>query len=182
MRRKLSILLSIMLLAAFALNGCGKSGSVLDQAAWRDDTVPSDGIVYIEPEMVSLAVELFGTSASQAASKAAFELANQQRTAAGLSALTWNSGLEQASAVRAVEASQSFSHTRPDGSDWWTVNSNLMYGENLAKGYDSADAAVQAWMASPTHKANIMDAEFTSGAIAIHVSNGQWFWAQEFGY
>jgi len=96
--------------------------------------------------------------------------------------LTWNSGLEQASAVRAVEASQSFSHTRPDGSDWWTVNSNLMYGENLAKGYDSADAAVQAWMASPTHKANIMDAEFTSGAIAIHVSNGQWFWAQEFGY
>ena len=123
MRRKLSILLSIMLLAAFALNGCGKSGSVLDQAAWRDDTVPSDGIVYIEPEMVSLAAELSGTSASQAASKAAFELANQQRTAAGLSALTWNSGLEQASAVRAVEASQSFSHTRPDGSDWWTVNS-----------------------------------------------------------
>ena len=121
-------------------------------------------------------------SATQAASKAAFELANQQRTAAGLSALTWNSGLEQASAVRAVEASQSFSHTRPDGSDWWTVNSNLMYGENLAKGYDSADAAVQAWMASPTHKANIMDAEFTSGAIAIHVSNGQWFWAQEFGF
>lgn len=58
MRRKLSILLSIMLLAAFALNGCGKSGSVLDQAAWRDDTVPSDGIVYIEPEMVSLAAEL----------------------------------------------------------------------------------------------------------------------------
>ena len=55
MRRKLSILLSIMLLAAFALNGCGKSGSVLDQAAWRDDSVPSDGIVYIEPEMVSLA-------------------------------------------------------------------------------------------------------------------------------
>jgi hypothetical protein len=28
-----------------------------------------------------------------------------------------------------------------------------------------------------------MDAEFTSGAIAIHVnSNGQWFWAQEFGF
>ena len=165
MRKKLSILLSIMLLAALALNGCGKSGFVLDQAARRDSTVPSDGIVYIEPEMVSLAAELSGTSASQAASKAA-----------------WNSGLEQASAVRAVEASQSFSHTRPDGSDWWTVNSNLMYGENLAKGYDSAESAVQAWMASPTHKANIMDAEFTSGAIAIHVSNGQWFWAQEFGY
>lgn len=182
MRKRLSVLLSIMLLAALTLSGCGKSGDVLDQAAWRDTGVPSDGIVYIEPEMVSLAAELSGTADSQAASKAAFEIANQKRAAAGLGALTWNSGLEQACAVRAVEASQSFSHTRPDGSDWWTVNSNLMYGENLAKGYSSAEAAVQAWMDSPTHKANILDAEFTSGAIAIHVSNGQWFWAQEFGY
>lgn len=183
MRRKLSILLSIMLLAAFALNGCGKSGSVLDQAAWRDDTVPSDGIVYIEPEMVSLAAELSGTSASQAASKAAFELANQQRTAAGLSALTWNSGLEQASAVRAVEASQSFSHTRPDGSDWWTVNSNLMYGENLAYNYADANSVVSAWMASPTHKANIVNGEFTTvGMAAYQTAGGVWYWAQEFGY
>lgn len=182
MRRKISVLLSIMLLTVLVLGGCGQDGSVADQAARRDDSVPSDGIVYIEPEIVSLAAELSGTSASQAASKAAFELANQKRTAAGLEALTWDSGLEQASAVRAVEASQSFSHTRPDGTDWWTVNSNLMYGENLAKGYDTADAAVQAWMDSPTHKENIMDSEFTSGAIAIHVSNGQWFWAQEFGY
>ncbi len=158
-------------------------GSLTEEAAVRDDGVPSDGIVYIEPEMVSLAGAISGTTDSQAAAKAAFDIVNAKRQEAGLGALTWNSGLEQASAVRAVEASQSFSHTRPDGSDWWTVNSNLMYGENLAKGYASAQAAVDAWLASPTHKANIMDVEFVSGAIAIHVnSNGQWFWAQEFGY
>ena len=158
-------------------------GALTDQAATRDAGVPADGIVYIEPEMVSLADALTGTADSQAAAKAAFDIVNAKRQEAGLSALTWNSGLEQASSVRAVEASQSFSHTRPDGSDWWTVNSNLMYGENLAKGYASADSAVTAWMNSPTHKANIMDAEFTSGAIAIHVNiNGQWFWAQEFGF
>lgn len=158
-------------------------GSLTEQAAVRDAGIPDDGIVYIEPEMVSLAGSLSGTADSQAAAKAAFDIVNARRQEAGLGALTWNSGLEQASAVRAVEAAQSFSHTRPDGSDWWTVNSNLMYGENLAKGYATADSAVTAWLNSPTHKANIMDSEFTSGAIAIHVNgNGQWYWAQEFGY
>lgn len=184
--------LSICLALVLALVGGGivyynvavkGDGSVTDQAASRGENVPDDGIVYIEPEMVSLASALSGNADSQAAAKAAFDLVNAKRQEAGLGALTWNSGLEQASAVRAVEASQSFSHTRPDGSDWWTVNSNLMYGENLAKGYASADEAVTAWMNSPTHKANIMDTEFTSGAIAIHIgSNGQWFWAQEFGF
>ncbi|MDE7444618.1 MAG: CAP domain-containing protein [Lachnospiraceae bacterium] len=184
--------LSICLVLVLALVGGGivyynvagkKGGEVTDQAASRGENVPDDGVVYIEPELVSLAGALSGNANSQAAAKAAFDLVNAKRKEAGLGALTWDSGLEQASAVRAVEASQFFSHTRPDGSDWWTVNSNLMYGENLAKGYASADEAVTAWMNSPTHKANIMDTEFTSGAIAIHIgSNGQWFWAQEFGF
>lgn len=159
------------------------SGSLSDQAVRRTEGIPEDGVVYIEPDMVGLAASLTGTGETQAAAKAAFDLVNTKRQEAGLGALTWNSGLEQASAVRAVEAAQSFSHTRPDGSDWWTVNSNLMYGENLAKGYASAQEAVDAWMASPTHKENIMDNEFVSGAIVVNIgSNGQWFWAQEFGY
>ena len=162
--------LSICLVLVLALVGGGivyynvagkKGGEVTDQAASRGENVPDDGVVYIEPELVSLAGALSGNADSQAAAKAAFDLVNAKRKEAGLGALTWNSGLEQASAVRAVEASQSFSHTRPDGSDWWTVNSNLMYGENLAKGYATAQEAVTAWMNSPTHKANIMDREFT---------------------
>ena len=185
--KKILICLALVLALAGGIGGYSvllqDSGSLTEEAAVRDVGVPSDGIVYIEPEMVSLAGALSGTADSQAAAKAAFDIVNAKRQEAGLGALTWNSGLEQASAVRAVEASQSFSHTRPDGSDWWTVNSNLMYGENLAKGYASAQAAVDAWLASPTHKANIMDGGFTSGAIVIHVNgNGQWFWAQEFGY
>lgn len=158
-------------------------GSVTDMAAVRGDDIPTDGMVYIEPELVSLAGELSGTAETQAAALAAFDKVNALRQQAGLPALAWDTGLEQAAAVRAVEASQLFSHTRPDGSDWWTVNSNIMYGENLAKGYASADAAVDAWRASPTHQANIMDGGFATMSITIHVSgNGQWFWAQEFGY
>lgn len=183
------IIISLALVLALAggsivfHNVAGRTGELTEQAAVRDSSIPTDGVVYIEPEMVSLADALSGNADSQVASKAAFDIVNAKRQEAGLGALAWNSGLEQASAVRAVEASQSFSHTRPNGTDWWTVNSNLMYGENLAKGYASADSVVQAWLDSPTHKANIMDAEFTSGSIAIHInSNGQWFWAQEFGF
>lgn len=163
--------------------GAKTDGTLTDQAAVRDAGIPADGIVYIEPEMVSLAGALSGNADSQAAAKAAFDIVNVRRQEVGLGALTWDSGLEQASAVRAVEASQSFSHTRPDGSDWWTVNSNLMYAENLAMGYTSGDSAVTAWLNSPTHKANIMDTELRTCAIAIHVNgNGEWYWAQEFGY
>lgn len=157
--------------------------AITDQAVTREEGIPEDGIVYIEPELVSLAESLSGNADSAAAARSAFDMVNTRRQEAGLSSLTWNSGLEQAAAVRAIEASQLFSHTRPDGSDWWTVNSDLMYGENLAKGYSTADSAVQAWMDSPTHKANILDGEFKSIAITIHINNnGQWFWAQEFGY
>lgn len=185
---KIGICLALVLVLAggsvFYYNTVIKEGGVItDQAAVRESGIPADGIVYIEPEMVSLADSLSGSADSLAAAKSAFDIVNSKRQEAGLSALTWNSGLEQAASVRAVEASQSFSHTRPDGTDWWTVNSNLMFGENLAKGYSSADSAVTAWLNSPTHKANIMDGGFTSAAITIHVnSDGQWYWAQEFGY
>ena len=158
-------------------------GSLTDEAAVRDAGIPADGIVYIEPDLVGLADALSGNADSQAAAKAAFDIVNAKRQEAGLAALTWNTGLEQAAAVRAVEASQSFSHTRPDGSEWWTVNSNLMYAENLAKGYTTGDSVVTAWMNSPTHKANLMDGELRSMAFAVHINgNGGWTWAQEFGY
>ena len=183
---KVVISLALVLAIAggvFGYNAIKGQNAVTDMAASRGDDIPTDGMVYIEPELVSLAGELSGSAETQAAALAAFDRVNAIRTQAGLPALAWNNGLEQAAAVRAVESAQLFSHTRPDGSEWWTVNSNIMYGENLAKGYATADAAVDAWMASPTHQANIMDGGFTTMAITIHVhSNGQWFWAQEFGY
>ncbi len=182
---KIAISLALVLVLAGGCIGCGasKAGDTTDQAARRAEGEPSDGIVYIEPEMVSLANSVSGTDASRAAAKAAFDSVNAQRQNAGLSALKWDSGIEQAAAVRAVEASQVWSHTRPDGSEFWTVNSNLLYGENLAKGFTTADAAIEGWMNSPTHKDNILFADFASGAIVVHVgSDGQWYWANEFGY
>ena len=53
---------------------------------------------------------------------------------------------------------------------------------NLAKGYDSAQSVVDAWMASPTHAANILAGDFTTCSIAVYETNGKLYFAQEFGY
>ncbi len=176
------LLLGIVLLIGAILSSAGNAGYIPDSAARRDSGVPEDGIVYIDPNLTALAGQLSGTAESKAIAKAAFDEINACRAGAGLGTLTWSTGLETASAVRAVEAAQVWSHTRPDGSEYWTVDSNLVYGENLAKGYNTADAAFNAWMASPTHKDNILFGSFKTGAIAIHIENGQWVWANEFGY
>lgn len=106
---------------------------------------------------------------------------NEIRVANGLNALRYDASLEATAAVRANELTVRFSHTRPDGSDWYTVNPDLMYGENLADGYTTADAVVNAWMASPEHKANILKPDFTTIAVSSVVKNGKTYWAQEFG-
>ncbi len=113
----------------------------------------------------------------------AFNLVNSQRSANGLPALVWDNNLESAAAVRAQECSVSFSHTRPNGSSWYTVNSKIMGGENLAYGYYDANSAVNAWMDSPTHRENILWPEFTKVAISVYAADdGTYYWAQEFGY
>lgn len=119
--------------------------------------------------------------AQNATSAAVLSKVNQYRTANGLSALRYDDALESTSSVRASEITSRFSHTRPDGSDWYTVNEDLMYGENLAEGYNSADEVVDAWMASPEHKANILRADFTTMSVSIATKNGRTYWAQEFG-
>lgn len=109
------------------------------------------------------------------------ELVNQQRAAAGLQPLTWDSHLEDCATVRAVEASQRFGHTRPDGSQWYTIDPVGMNGENLAYGYKTAEAAVTAWMNSPTHAFNILYPDFKRCSIAIYKSGNVLYYAQEFG-
>lgn len=114
-----------------------------------------------------------------------FNLVNNARVNAGLQPLSWNSGLASAASVRAQEISISFSHTRPDGSQWWSVNSNLMYGENLAGGQSTAQEVFNSWWNSPGHKANIMNPDFRTCGYALYYCGDAgmtYYWTQEFGY
>ena len=117
-----------------------------------------------------------------AQAKSALKLCNDERAKEGLSAIVWSDDLSSCAAVRAQEATVNWAHTRPNGHDFWTVDQSIMYGENLGKGFSSAEAVVKAWMNSPTHRENIMNPDYITCGISIFVQNGNWYWAEEFGY
>ncbi len=106
---------------------------------------------------------------------------NEIRLANGLSEVKYSASLENTSVIRVNEITEKFAHERPDGSEFYTVDSSIMYGENLAKGYNSADEVVDAWMASPSHRENILRSEYGTCAISTTTKDGKTYWAQEFG-
>ena len=109
-------------------------------------------------------------------------MVNDVREENNVDRLVWDENLENVSDVRSKEISESFSHTRPNGSAWYTVNSNIQGGENLAYGYNNAEDTVNAWLNSPTHKENILYDDFTKMAISIYENDGTYYWSQEYGY
>ena len=183
-RRIVAVALAgVMTLGAAACGNVRKDAAVVDDVAVvrsQDDVVEG---IFIDDEKVALAGAASSSAAAVSAATAVLNLVNQQRRNAGLSDLVWADSLTVTAQVRASELPTLFSHTRPDGSDWYTVNSNIMYGENLAQFYYSADDVVNAWMDSPTHRENIMFPDFVTMGVAVYEApDGKWYWAQEFGY
>lgn len=141
------------------------------------------GIIFLDSEAIALSNASEFNTGLRAEALEAFNELNEIRASAGLRKLKWDQNLETVSDVRAKECEQSFSHTRPDGSQWYTVNSKIQGGENLAFGYDTASDAVDAWMNSPTHKDNILYGDFRKCAISVYQDdNDTCYWANEFGY
>lgn len=171
---------------AFGVLTCARlntGGEIFTVAANRSYD-PYATEIFMDENMSPLAdkVDANSTEAIKAEIRVALDETNREREEAGLDALVWDASLAQCAAVRATEATQNWSHTRPNGSAWWTVNSQVQYGENLAKNYQSGTDVVEGWMASPTHKANILTADYKTIGIAVYNYNGKWYWSQEFGY
>ncbi len=63
-------------------------------------------------------------------------------------------------------------------------NNYTIIGENIAGGQESIEAAITAWLASPAHCANIMNADFTEIGVAVATNaNSDYgiYWTQSFG-
>lgn len=120
----------------------------------------------------------------RAKAEEAFALVNQQRSENGLGALTWNDSLYDLACTRAQEIVQTFSHTRPDGTDINTSIHALGFsgtGENIARYGNSASDAVNSWMNSEGHRRNILDADWVYSAMACYRCNGKYYWVNLFG-
>jgi uncharacterized protein YkwD len=76
--------------------------------------------------------------------------------------------------------------TARDHAAWMTRNSSLVHtsqpvAENIAMGQPHSSDAVQAWMNSPGHRANILNANHSRiGVAAFCTDNGTIFWCQQF--
>ncbi len=116
------------------------------------------------------------------------KLVNQERAKEGLAPLSIDKNVEKAATVRAKEIQSSFSHTRPNGSSFATAlnESGVSYrgaGENIAWGQKTPENVVTAWMNSPGHRTNIMNANYTKiGVGNLQNSNGTQYWVQLFTY
>ncbi|MEU0338288.1 sigma-70 family RNA polymerase sigma factor [Streptomyces bobili] len=115
-------------------------------------------------------------------------LVNKERAAAGCGPLTDDAKLRNAALDHSedMDARDFFDHTNPDGADpgqritaagyrWST------YGENIAKGQQSAESVMTSWMNSPGHRANILNCDFKNIGVGIHDGSGGPWWTQNFG-
>lgn len=105
-------------------------------------------------------------------------LTNQKRQENGLSSLNLDNTLSMAAAKKAQDMFMKnyWAHISPDGTTPWQFieGSGYVYlfaGENLAKDFADSHGVVAAWMASPTHKDNILKSEYQD--IGFAIVNGQ---------
>ena len=105
---------------------------------------------------------------------------------------SWDNGLEKVAMLRVKEISQSFSHTRPDGTLCFSAYTELgvstpSMGENIAMGYTSVESVMNGWAEANEpydgqgHRRNMLGSNFTCIGIAHCVVNGVHYWVQEFG-
>ncbi|MFD9903414.1 sigma-70 family RNA polymerase sigma factor [Streptomyces sp. NPDC059063] len=115
-------------------------------------------------------------------------LVNAERRKAGCGPLTQNSRLATAAQRHSADmrARNYFDHTSPDGTDpgqritaagykWST------YGENIARGQQTASSVMKSWMNSEGHRANILNCSFKELGVGIEKGSGGPWWTQNFG-
>lgn len=113
--------------------------------------------------------------------RSAFERTNAARVSQGLAPLVWDADLCRMARLHSQNmATQGyFAHETPDGLDLKRraravgVGRFKVIAENIAynKGYEDPGAfAVQRWLMSSGHRANILDAEFEAAAIGSYVA------------
>lgn len=99
---------------------------------------------------------------------------NAKRAEAGIGALVLDQRLSRAAALKAQDmfANNYWAHNSPAGKTPWEFVTAVGYryrvaGENLAKNFSVSNGVVDAWMASPTHRENIMRGDYKDIGFAV---------------
>lgn len=112
-------------------------------------------------------------------------LVNKERKSNGLNPLRFSPLLSEAALIRSGELPKSFSHTRPDGSSFFTAMTELgisyrTAGENIAYGQKNPESVMNAWMNSSGHRSNILNKNVDYIGVGVTFQNGMYYWTQLF--
>lgn len=119
-------------------------------------------------------IQVSSASASEITAQNVIQLVNKERLSQGISALAENEILDRAAADKLNDmiSGDYFAHTSPKGIlPWyWFDKAGYDYkyaGENLAINFESAESEHKAWMASTTHRKNILNPNYQEIGIAV---------------
>lgn len=101
-------------------------------------------------------------------------LTNQKRQENGTGPLSLNDKLSLAATYKAKDmfSENYWAHNSPLGRTPWVFIKDVGYayvyaGENLARGFNSSDDVVKAWMASPDHRENMLSKNYSDVGFAV---------------
>lgn len=120
--------------------------------------------------------------------KKILDLVNKERKQAGAQPVLQDVQLTQMAIIKAKDLVKRnyFEHYSPFYGDPWDLATLFdyeytSYGENLARNFKSPETTVEAWMASPKHRENLLKPSYTYMGIGIeHVKNGKYYVVQHF--
>ncbi len=106
------------------------------------------------------------------------DITNKVRGEHGVSTLSLNPDLSKAAANKASDmfGKNYWAHIAPDGITPWVFIKNSGYdylyaGENLGRGFSDSQDLVNAWMASPSHRDNMLSDKYKDVGFAITTGN-----------
>ena len=101
-------------------------------------------------------------------------ITNQKRADLGLNELEYSSTLAKAAHEKGLDMIENdyWAHVSPSGVEPWEFFKNVGYsyryaGENLARDFSNPTSAVDAWMASPSHRDNMLSSKYQEIGVAV---------------
>jgi|GEM_PF-6240894 len=130
--------------------------------------------IFVFNGATSAILDSYEVYADTLSSNRIIELTNRERQKRGLGRLESNALLTSAAYAKAnnMFREQYWDHFGPNDESPWQFIEAAGYeysyaGENLGKGFSTSEGLHQAWMASPTHKKNIISADYSDIGVAV---------------
>lgn len=143
--------------------------------------LPSEPETPAEPELPSEPEQPEVSDGVHAYERQVVELVNVQRARNGLQPLSLDAELCRFARVKSQDMHDNryFDHTSPTyGSPFDMMRQfGITYasaGENIAMGYSTPEAVVNAWMNSSGHRANILSTKYTTLGVGFVSDGGYW--------